>query len=735
MPLPSVSDRLRSAKHKAGHTLAQATGRERRNKHTGAFQSFARARILEEEGTEWEPIGPLDLFRRFRMIDQGAPGNQPFAGRGTLATGFGGAGTRATVGASFDFGDLILPGLLQIEAGVKVQASRAKTCVVALLRQSEHFYGEPYPRPYCLMAFEGTRTAVRIGLEASVGIGLPASVTERLPDEVSLSLGAGASAGAAYEGSLLRVREPRPEWFASVGTEDIALAFARKVPENKRNVKFEVARALHLAGFLRDDPTGRESKDVLLPELARWLELLEKPGATGLGTSVDMGDLEQQRRLVRSLQTRLQAAISAEKAPPPSLGIAESELAFLDLWGHEGSGHAGAQCTASGSVAYGTERARSFDQEVGPVTFGANGSTSFNVHVEAGASAQVAVDGSLKWTSSRFQTWAMSSAGPIVVTQDTRITYRQARASAEAWASAKADIQAGAQAAARLAASVGDVESGRLARGGEGWMVSERGARFEREKSQERSWASARSIEVAAAGELAYQGMTWHCGTWVWKHPRSVTGRPTGTVDGLWGTGLSWGTSVLTGRLALAIAELTAGTPSPRTASLAHALARQLRIDPGHFQTVLVEIGRGLDLTTVDADALLLESAFYLPGQQLGERRVVHAPVKANKAQTAWLLEGSVFERLRAAEAAGPASLLQSVRVRQRNADLLASEQVAFSLRPKRIPVLNLELAKVEEAGSHAVVDLFTWWAPVFRDLSVAELDGLTVPPVALFHQ
>ncbi len=696
------------------HRLERLRGQETRREAAGALRSYLMSEVVQARGgDDAGPIPPLALVQQLQVIDGQS---HELVAKGQLVSGFGEHGKAVGADVSVNLGDLILPGFVTVEVKGSVKGTKTKYLLVALQRQGRYLRvgaeRKEIVRPVALMFLEGLHAALEVKVQATIGVGIPSSVTEKLPEEVTLSLGAEASAGAGYTGEVLRLRDPSPGWHTSTFNPEIAKDFGQRLPDAKGTLKGTIARYLasnyttKFAGLRKKIREEHNPSDIL----KKALEDAEKEDRT---SRLAPEEIARRTKTLEDYRARLERAIAAEEKKAAKKLVGQwKKLCRLTLWGH--SGHAGAKVEAKASIGGSIGASQSVDatQAVGPTRLGGSANVGKTAEVHAGAGAGAAVHGQIKHTAYRFQTFEPVAPPPLIatsqaiaMTQDTVITYRQATVSAEAWAKASAQIDLGAEAAVTLSPATGQTAAGL-------------------------SWA--REVEKSVSRESTYNLMNYRSAVLFWHYPW------TNGAKSVAGTGVCFGTSVLTGRMARAMLEYKqlgpGGEPSPQTRSLAHCLAARLRLHPDWLRRSLGEMALAADLTQVPAEALLVEAAYVFPEGEVPVRATFDNDVGERTGY--WRVEKKLLDNLAGtAMGAGSRCQLQAIRLRFRVADLLESSRCKFQLGLQAGVGLGLEIDEVHNAGRQAVVDFHTWRSPNFANLPPDLKDLVTVPPVALFHQ
>lgn len=247
--------------------------------------------------------------------------------------------------------------------------------------------------------------------------------------------------------------------------------------------------------------------------------------------------------------------------------------------------------------------------------------------------------------------------------------------------------------------------------------------------------------------EIFRRGMTYQSGNVYWDYSKALRSSPGSSIwfHCLPGSGLSYGVSVEVADLKQCIVEI--GGPLPRQQNLLDRfktwrsrglllkLANNLRVSI-HW---LVPFLQSIPQTVIDrvaVRAILLESSFVLAMDSLTRESRINAnsDPKTNAYVLASILD-SPLQQNQAAQLnnmtnayANCQNYLQALRLRTRMADYDESK-ASFKLGvPVPITNLNIELSHISSSGNEGIIDLYTWYCKDTNE------DGI-VPPVALFHQ
>lgn len=673
---------------------------------------FLEAAVRQERGDEsFIPVAQL--------YEQFIASGMDYAG--ACSSGYSEGGINLTLTAGVDWGHLIAPlGPFTLESQASGSGQRARRLLLVIQRQSQ----APDPsfwsaQPICVMSLSGVHWHFHARLNLTAELSLPAGVQKALkvareigPEEVALSLDAsiGADASVAYEVSYLSCQELQPHWYPSGRDAALVAYFDEVVGERGKGelkksaadllkrLGLQPARSRGLFGtYMTDDLVAllemvpatsphthaaafyrtrllalrHQEKKRIKAEALAWLEeqasmTLTDPHVaprlrSGWGRVTTEGlilALETARDQGMQLPTRdnqdyltLLRQLKEEPPSPPPGPLAS--LCFLRLWGQRGSGDVQAAATLNANV---TVR----EKEQGAT-------------LTAGAEAR----GALKFTSYRYQNWAANQLGvaPLVMTQDTTLTYREARLKV----------------------------SGEVRVGG-----------------KER---------LSRDGTLPYRMLTYRSAVAFWL----ASDRP-GTVTALAGSGLCYGLSLQYSRLCrklqtsqaseLYIQVIAAQLRVPPETLLAF-VNQAWFLDP---QNPVI----------LPNDTIILESAWALqPGtsltvsqpsnesaprvEDLLKRLTLSAPITA-PVHPPFTLQ-AITGRYRLADMASGSKTLFK----------LGFPEVGLPFK------LGIQLQRVTEAGASALIDIDTWWVDTARrSLAIndpaAAYEG-AVPHVVLFHQ
>lgn len=661
-----------------------------------------------------------------RLYEQFIASGMDYAG--ALSSGYSEGGLSLTVTAGIDWGKLIAPfGPFTLESTASGAGQRARRTLLVIQRQPQ----SPSPsdsfwcgQPICVMNLAGVHWQFKTKLNLTAEVGLPDSVKSALsaaaeigPEEVALSLDASVSAeaGVSYDVSHLFCQDIQPKSYTSGRDAGLITYFDELVGEKEKGelkkaaaellktVGLQPAKSRGLFGtYMTDDllvllatipahspqaPASQfykkklrqiqlQDKNRIKTDALAWLEqqaptALTDPTVlpklkTRWGTATTEG-------LILALQVAQKRGLKLpekddgggkkdyivllneikEKTSPTTPTSLTDNLCFLRLWGHGGGGEVQVAAALKANIVV-------REKEKGGT-----------LQASAGAG------GSMKFTSYRYQTWSPNQVGPapLVMTQDTTLTYREARLAA----------------------------AGEVAIGSKKLLSKE--------------------------GTLPYHMLTYRSAVAFWY----ATDRA-GTVICSQGSGLCYGVSVQYSRLCRKL-------QNPKTSeTYIQVLAAQLRVPPA---TLIEFINQAwfLDPTNpiiLPNDTIILESAWAVsPGYTITLTQPAREP--APKAEE--LLKKMQLPRLVTNTTASPFTL-QSICGRYRLADMATGGKTLFKLGfpDMDLPVkLGIQLQKVTEAGTNAVVDIDTWWVDTARralsTTDPAEAYEGAVPHVALFHQ
>lgn len=718
--------------------------------------------------------------------------------KGQLCSGYSEHGYGAKADVSFDFGEILCPGLTASVSG-SVGGERARYFLLIVGRQPRSLERMTTINPICLLCLDGASTKIKVSLGGEIGIKTPEVPGVDLPECASFTLEAGATASAevAYTATRLFLRDPSPRFYPSWNDTWLKADFSALIgPGGKREIKED------MLAFFDADPQlkqfkpekglftklsgGHQSTKSLETALRKALALVQSPHAypdatmrTRLANKISYLLAEMQAFKsydanfflgVRKTKTEMELAAKTKeqgtKVSAEDLLRRDSKLCFLDLWSHQPEANAGVRvyATASFEVELGATtlvEGQKESSEDGGDGGGDGGSESSDTEdggepdpiasidwgVKAGvgaeAEAKVGIEGSYKHTAYRYQTFMRDDHDPthlLVATQDTVITYKQIVGSASLNAKLYAQAEALGREIGKEVPLIGrkknpDEESG---------------------LKKEKVFLNAMSYTSA----IVYWNPVW------------VTGRP-GPIDikAETGSGFSFGQSAMARVLVQRIAAYCRNpqfrgvfpNPDPAAAAYLRTLAASLRVS---LEDLVIFLNSCRNMlvslySRVGADrdqAVLIESSFASPGP--GEHFMVKGEIPGGDPARIRLLsdghKGS-FRRAMIKAAAGgqdktsqPLPNLQAMRIRVRRADTLDKSAIKFKLGFEVLGTgIGIELTGVDRAGSEGIADLWTYWFPPYHSYNIggasrgrpgadmARFFGheAAVPPVALLHQ
>lgn len=330
---------------------------------------------------------------------------------------------------------------------------------------------------------------------------------------------------------------------------------------------------------------------------------------------------------------------------------------------------------------------------------------------DPGVSLDAQAKGDVQRIAYRYQTFGEGSgpgATPLVLTQDTVITYR--RVSAQATALASVGIE--------VSAFDTSVEKG---------------------------------VEVEKGAQGAYHSMTYQSATTHWLYPGGSAA--TISVAPQVRSGITFGLSARTARLASAAAAPT----ELKSARYLRGIARQLRIPVELLRKLLDEADLGGFVPTTpgaapDPAIVFLEASFRLPPGSARTARASTAkgkpPVYRIDDPLAESATKTFIKGLRAPLAVGQRAPthLESLRIRIRMSDELISDpEPLFSLGFELGGTgFSIDVQKIAGAGHEGFFDYTAQWFCEGQPIDTTTLEGgkqakalqeRSIPPVALLHQ
>lgn len=183
--------------------------------NTKALSELQRRLMATQSLANYKPWNDISLYRAFNIT--GA------AYKGQLTTGFGERGTKLSLDVSWNFGDLILPGVVTAELTAGASGQKSDYVLTFLARQPKKMEGYSTTKPVCFGILSGYAAAasVKAGITAGVDIACP------LTDELGLSVS--ASANADLGGRLIQLRDASLGFYESDSDSALAADFEEEL--------------------------------------------------------------------------------------------------------------------------------------------------------------------------------------------------------------------------------------------------------------------------------------------------------------------------------------------------------------------------------------------------------------------------------------------------------------------------------------------------------------------------
>lgn len=200
---------------------------------TDQLDQQARRACFELIPAKYVKLAAVDTFAEFIKVQQPQ--------KGSAAISYGVVGQEVKISASYDFGDMLLPGILSLTVGGDVSARLSKVSLFILHQHMprvayESLYTQSpppqqvvrrdevvrwrteQPTVFLLMSGYSAKATVTLAVEASVGYGYeppePVNYAAELTNtELPLSLSLGANASAAYTFDFMRARDRSPAYY------------------------------------------------------------------------------------------------------------------------------------------------------------------------------------------------------------------------------------------------------------------------------------------------------------------------------------------------------------------------------------------------------------------------------------------------------------------------------------------------------------------------------------------
>jgi hypothetical protein len=622
----------------------------------------------------YEPGSAISLFRLF---DQSG-----FSYKGQITSGYGESGTRARVGVSFDFGDLILPGLLSAKVQGGLAAAKTSYTLIAVTRLPLRVvfpghapWATQHPLGLCILKGYGAQMSASIGVSARAG---------NLFGVDELGLQVSVAGNAVLGGKVLRLRDPYPRHYPPSAWDDsLASDFVRSLGALARaDVKDMVASWLKQQG-----QDGRKLRVAHTPseDLLKGLDGLEKEIPQDLEDKLSADEkaaalltrqqIKIYRAQIKSLQidkARAQASNNSV-VPAAELDSPLDKLCSLTLFATDREAAAGAGAKLKLTLP----------------------------RVGVNVDAQAQYDKRVYVVSYRFQTLA-SERDAIVQTQDTVISYREV--DAKAAATAKAGI------------TIPKVE-----------------------KKKEFDSSKDKAL-------LRYRTMTYQSAIVYWRYPKSknVAVITPGSGSGVcFGMGVQASRLIEIARQLVWVKTGLHPTVADTSTALLARLAAQLHLPQERIEKFLVDAGiHDDDPDSFVNDVVLLEAGFALPASRVSQGAAAPFQLPITVVNGVYEMADTLGDQslsgfIETPQMLADAGLLLNVmRLRYRLADGRDQTQTLFKLGFSYVVGLDLQVDKVRASGHEGVIDLYTWFADdQYNHLDTAKGQEHAVPPVALLHQ
>lgn len=693
-----------------------------------------------------EPGSAVGLLRAFNLTGMDY--------KGQVTSGYGQRGTELSFGVSFNFGALVVPGLLTAEVAVDTTAARSRYALVLIVRQplnpdAAGLARTPAwrsPLPVCFTVMQGFAAQGSVGIKVTGSVGASTDKLGALGvDELGLELS--VEAGGKVSGTAVSLRDDSPKFFASSGfSTGLATALDESLDVLTRHqVKNLIAKWIETAApneksevlakleeiqpeggtGAADGPDGapvRPAAAAAVESLVAVVKALPvEARASGVWDRI-AGSLRPHKTedLLSSLKDLQEHLVAARKAKVTKTVAQAAELdEHLDetlrqvkeyrrqLTSLQSAKSAGRPATSNQKAISAPSPAGACELSLFAWDAVAVASADADVGVKskvgsAGASASAMAQPRAQGITFRLQTIAVGSEHrPVTVTQDTILAYRQfdARAMAEA-------------------------------------------ALGKRTK--------------AAKAAACYRTMTYTSAVVYWQRPPSTSGAAPITPGP--GSGVSFGIGVEVDRLLTAAGDLRwheddltkVGTV---TSELMVRMAAQLRVTRQRVEQLL--LASELDTTDPDqltAPVLLVEAGFALPPAGApGALTITTRPGRGkDPCQLPDLLAeptlGGAIGRLGTSAGPSPQPTLDVMRVRYRLSDCADRSDTVFKLGFSTVVGASLSMEKLKRAGHDGTIDLHVWFPDAEPSTATAATpDGASafdptlgqeraVPPVALLH-
>ncbi len=631
-------------------------------------------------------------------------------------------------------------------------------------------------KPVCFLSMSGKRQVLTLSLDGNFDIGnsfTSGAATGTNPESIglamTLSAEANLKAGVALKGQLMHLRDKAPGWYVNGNDAGLQADFKTVLgAASKKALKQEVVSwfeyilemvalqlneqgytaklqsvqtalkklngGLDLAGQLQAiaaDETKSMLGDLIqqdqaLSTLEQIIDIAQKK-LDGTKTQELLKDLDKLETLyevyaksstigkiqlqqikeqIAWYKASLTAAKSAEqtkriiptKSGATTLKAPYQQLSFLSVFSFIPS--------ASGSATAGAEAKLNADGSIQGEAVGANAKIAASVGVQA--------EGQMGFTSYRYQSFALSDKGiPLVSTQDTQLSYRQATINAT--------------------------------------VIGELGAEVT-------DYGLEKGASADAGKEFVYNMLTYRSVQTFWQYNTPlITGTDkTVSLPMEQGSGLSFGVSVSFGKLVRIARQLAGKDPAvPKDQQLLTDLARQLRVKLADLKAFItaakIEDDADSELTAYSGIILEANHAFKLTTTTTTTVDVKRKSNSflTNKKQTQYRLPDmlsnsnvkAAITALKTPETPTVSTLtptLASIRLRVRLADHTANENTLFQLGFKLAAGLNISLNKIQRVGTESVLDVYThWFAPytTYNRSNATDAYEQSVPAVALLHQ
>ncbi len=704
------------------------------------------------------PYTPDELYQRFLLV---APDH-----KGNLSSTDGEYGRAVSVEVSFDFGDLILPGLASLDISAEGGGTLLQVALLIVHRCVPKTLAGPSAsvparwagnKPVCFLSLSGQRKVLTLTLNSELSIGQALSLPESTTPEglgLSLDLNASLNAGVSLTGQMMHLTDPAPGWYVGGGDKGLKADFNAILGQgSKKDLKEEVvAWCEYVFETAAEQLAGNNSRkvDSVKVELLRIKgiravegQLKEFGSQQFMSAMNDAADDENIGNIFNQIANQIQNKIDKPTTAGLIQNLEDLQAFFKKYAKRSSTALRQYRQELTDQIQWYKDLLNAFQQGDQP----------------SPVELQTKKNGQITALDPRYQELALLSVFSFIPS---------AQAGAEANAAADGSLDAGEIGAnASVGASVQAEVSGQLGYTSfryQSFGVSDKGRQplvltqdtvlnYRQVELTAKAMADM-GVELAdynlsksAEGEkeqsYTYNMLTYQAVLAYWQYPQADN---TPSVNLESGSGLAYGMSVSFGKLVHIAKILNSNNwqvptdNNDKDLQLFQDLAKQLRVKPEDLITFL----QAADIVTESFPQLeaftsvLLESslAFQIssaPAMKVSRRKNSFWQSKKNPP---WVLEDAL--KSDCAKAANSQATLTAIRLRVRLADHVENQKTIFQLGFKIAAGLKISLDKVESVGNESVLDVYVHWFGPYDPYNInnsSEAYEQSVPAVALLHQ